>query len=67
MIERIYRCNFCRDRFDPLALHGIHWTSNRPGEFVLAEPRNVETHICNACMETISKLFQAIQQKERQL
>jgi hypothetical protein len=56
MIERHYKCNFCRDEKRVEELIGVHYRSNNSGDFNEADVRGVENHICHCCAITIAKI-----------
>jgi hypothetical protein len=66
MIERIYRCNFCRDQKDLTELYGVYWYTPATGgsRFRFVHPRESENHICHGCAQNISDLIREIPQKE---
>ena len=59
--ERNYFCNLCRDSIRLLEPPmnegvGIHFTSNKGGQFRFVSLREAENHLCNPCIKTIREL-----------
>lgn len=56
-IERTYRCNLCRDTYEPKQLVGLHWTSFPKG-WTEKPAREMENHICMPCLTSLQAMTQ---------
>jgi len=48
MIDKTYRCDLCRSKFEPEQLIGIYFT--QPQGFERRDSRQTERHICRECL-----------------
>jgi len=48
MIDKTYKCDLCRNKFDPDHLVGIYFTM--PQGFEQRDARQTERHLCRECL-----------------
>ncbi len=57
-IDRIYRCNLCRDKHDRGEMVGLHW-QDWPGKGWVERPSHeTENHLCMKCLSSLQALPQ---------
>ncbi len=55
-VDRVYRCDLCRDMHQASDLIGLYWTGAGKGSAVIQKPAHqVEHHICAACLASLQK------------
>lgn len=55
MIERIYKCDLCRDKEEPEALIGLKW-GGRDDVLMAFSSRSTEHHICLRCLYSLQPI-----------
>lgn len=56
-IQRVYRCNLCRDTKELRDLAGLHWT-DWPKGWQERPPCDTENHICKSCLSSLQSMKQ---------
>lgn len=54
MMERIYKCNVCREECEQRHLLGIYWDQK---SWIQKAVQSVENHVCLACAKDIRNIL----------
>lgn len=56
MVERIYKCDLCREKRDVEDLIGIWYVGSPPFKIEKRHPTSTEKHVCKDCLRELKNL-----------